>query len=165
MQFQWLLLCSIGAVLEGQGKYPEALEYYNKSLKIKVKVHGQDHSDVAATLVNIANVYESQGIYDKALETCKESLKIDIKVHGPEHLDTARTYNKYALSLPLFTEIRFCVWCSLGLVFNSMGKPEKALENYNKSLAIKKKVLGCEHPLVATTQNKCAQLFWFLLLL
>ena len=52
-----------------------------------------------------------------------------------------------------FTEIQFCVLCSIGNVFDSMGKPEKALENFDKSLAIKTKVLGCEHPNTATTQN------------
>ena len=36
-------------VLDDQGKYPEALEYYNKSLEIKIKVHGLDHLDTATT--------------------------------------------------------------------------------------------------------------------
>ena len=43
------MLCSIGSVLDDQGKYPEALEYYNKSLEIMIKVHGQDHPLVADT--------------------------------------------------------------------------------------------------------------------
>ena len=55
-----------------------------------------------------------------------------------------------------FTEIQFGVLCSIGNVFDLMGKPEKALENYNKSLAIKKKVLGCEHLDTASTKNKYA---------
>ena len=86
----------------------------------------------------------------------QKTLCIDEKAHGPNHLDTAKTYNKYAL--PLFldehTEIQFCVLCSIGMVFGSMGKPEKALENYNKSLAVKEKVLGCKHPDVAGTKEK-----------
>ena len=42
--------------------------------------------------------------------------------------------------------------CSIGTVLDKMGKPEEALENYNKSLEIR--VLGLEHPDVATTYMK-----------
>ena len=38
---------NIGVVYEKQTKYPEALEFYNKSLDIRVKVFGPDHPKVA----------------------------------------------------------------------------------------------------------------------
>ena len=41
-----------------------------------------------------------------------------------------------------------------------MCKHKEALENYNKSLEIKIRVLGHEHPLVADTKHKCANLFF-----
>ena len=50
------------------------------------------------------------------------------------------------------------------MVFDKMGKPEETLKNYNKSLEIKIRVVGHNHPLVAGTRNKCAQLFCFFLL-
>ena len=37
------------------------------------------------------------------------------------------------------------------MVFDEMGKPEEALENYNKSLEIKIQVVGHNHPLAADT--------------
>ena len=44
--------------------------------------------------------------------------------------------------------------CSIAIVYEMQGKLPEALELYNKSLAIKEKVLGCEHPDVATTYMK-----------
>ena len=44
------------------------------------------------------------------------------------------------------------------MVLNVMGKPDEALENYNKSLEIKIRVVGPEHLRVANTKHKCALL-------
>ena len=51
--------------------------------------------------------------------------------------------------------------CSIGIVLRKMGETEKALTCYNKSLEIKIKVHGQDHPLVATTRNKCAHFLCF----
>ena len=99
------LPCSTGSVLDDQGKYPEALEYYNKPLEIKAKVHGQDRPLVASTYNNIGEVYRHQAKYLEALEMYDKSLKIEIKVHspdhqlGPEHPGTAATQKNIGIVL------------------------------------------------------------------
>ena len=40
-----------------QGDYKQALEYYNKSLQVKIKVLGKNHPDTADTWNNMAMVY------------------------------------------------------------------------------------------------------------
>ena len=46
-----------------------------------------------------------------------------------------------------------CMWvCSIGVVHCNMGENEKALEYFNKSVNIKIKVYGQDHPLVADTK-------------
>ena len=67
------------------GENEKALEYYNKSLKIKIKVHGQDHPDIAGTYHNIGEVYWQQAKYPEALNMFWKSLDINIKVHGCNH--------------------------------------------------------------------------------
>ena len=41
--------------MQSQNKYDEALEYYNKSLDIRINKLGKDHTDVATSYNNIAN--------------------------------------------------------------------------------------------------------------
>ena len=43
-----------------QGKLEQALELYEKALKIDMKVSGKDHPDVACSMNNIALVYKKQ---------------------------------------------------------------------------------------------------------
>ena len=45
---------NIAIVYKKQGKYEEALDYYNKALTIKLNKLGEDHPDVASTYNNIA---------------------------------------------------------------------------------------------------------------
>ena len=53
-----------------QGKYEEALDYYNKALTIKINKLGEDHPDVAG------NVYQNQGKYEEALDYYNKALTI-----------------------------------------------------------------------------------------
>ena len=41
----------IGSVYESQGKYDEALDYYNKALTIRKNKLGEDHPDVARHII------------------------------------------------------------------------------------------------------------------
>ena len=90
------MLCSIGAVLVDQGKYPEALEYYNKSLEIKIKVHGLDHPVAAGTLYNIALVHRRQGRHDLEAECFEKCAVIYGKVHGDAHSETVDAWKQVA---------------------------------------------------------------------
>merc|ERR1711965_254410 len=87
----------MGEVYRSQGKYDEALEYYNKDLEINLKKLGNDHPDVARTYNNMALVYDSQGKYDEALEHYNKSLEIRLKKLGNDHPDVADT--KYNIAL------------------------------------------------------------------
>ena len=72
-------------VYDSQGKYEEALEYYQKDLDITVRLVGGDHPDVANSYLVIGNVYNSQGQYERALENHQKALEIFIKVSGQDH--------------------------------------------------------------------------------
>ena len=47
----------------------------------------------------------------------------------------------------------------MALVYDKMGEYGRALDFYNKALAIKEKVLGTEHPSTATTYHNLAILY------
>ena len=48
---------------------------------------------------------------------------------------------------------------NIGLVHDNKGEYDKALEHYQKSLAIKLKQMGPEHPLVAASYNNMAYVY------
>jgi hypothetical protein len=45
---------NIGNIFKRKGRYEKASEYYNKSLKIKLKLFGEKNEGVAASLSNLA---------------------------------------------------------------------------------------------------------------
>ena len=76
---------NIGLVYDRQGKYEEALEYYQKSLDIKIRVVGGDHPDVATSYQNLAVVYQRQGNHVQTQEMVTKAYHIFLKVLGPDH--------------------------------------------------------------------------------
>ncbi|KAJ3423841.1 tetratricopeptide repeat protein [Anaeramoeba flamelloides] len=126
---------NIGLVHYSKGNYEQALEFHQKSLKIKIQTLGKEHPDVATNYNNIGLVHDSKGNYEQALEFYQKSLKIRIQTLGKEHPDVARNYN------------------NIGSVHDSKGNYEQALEFYQKSLEIRIQTLGKEHPDVAKSYN------------
>ena len=70
---------NIGNVSNRQGKYEEALEYYQKFLDIKIRVFGSDHPDVAASIKNIGIVYHNKGDRAAATEMYTKAYHIFLK--------------------------------------------------------------------------------------
>ena len=163
-----------GDGFEYSGRYPKALECYQKALTIREHLLGLEHLDTAATYSGIAKVYRDQGYYPKALEWYEKALAIREQVLGPEHLDTATMYNDmakvfiyhgkntealklYEKALTIFENAKNLQ--GIATVYNGMGEvylhqcyfSTKALEYFYKSLSIRMKILGPEHPDTATT--------------
>ena len=78
----------IGNVYNSQGQYERALEYYQKSLEIRIRVFGSDHPDVAVSYENLAAVYQTQGNHVQTKEMVTMAYHIFLKVLGPDHPQT-----------------------------------------------------------------------------
>ena len=78
----------MAVVYKSQGHYERALEYYHKSLDIKIKVVGHDHRSVASSYQNIGIVYHRQGNKVEATEMYTKAYRIFLKVLGPDHSST-----------------------------------------------------------------------------
>lgn len=121
----------IGIAYYSKGDYDKALEYYEKALKIDLKIYGtEEHLDIATYYGNIGGVYYSKGDYKKALKYYKKALKI----YGTEeHPGIATNYS------------------NIGVVYYSKGDYDRALEYYEKAVDIDLKVYETEeHPNIAT---------------
>ena len=75
-------------VYYSQGHYERALEYYQKSLDIKIKVVGHDHVSVATSKYNIADLKEAQGELEEARSLFLECEQIYANVLGVDHEET-----------------------------------------------------------------------------
>ncbi|CAF1997137.1 unnamed protein product [Rotaria magnacalcarata] len=123
----------LGWLKVDQGKYPEAIKFYEKALEIDRKTLPEDDASLASTYNNIALAYDNMGEYLKALEFYEKANKIYELSLPPNHPDLATSYN------------------NIGLVYDNMGEYSKALEYYEKDLEITKKALPPTHPDLANT--------------
>ncbi|CAF2110909.1 unnamed protein product, partial [Rotaria magnacalcarata] len=98
----------LGTLQHQQGKYPEAANFYEKSLEIYRKTLPEDDASLAPTYSNIGAVYYNMGKYAKALEFYEKSLKIREISLPSNHPDLAISYN------------------NIGLVYNMIGEYSKA---------------------------------------
>ena len=64
-----------------QGKLDEAKPYMEKALAIDIKVHGEEHPDVAVSYNNIATLYQAQvRVVERVLlRICRVGLKVGMK--------------------------------------------------------------------------------------
>ena len=72
-------------VYDSQGKYDEALEYYNKALTIYLNKLGEDHPDVAMTYMNLGKLCEKLEQYQTALEYYEKAKPIYSKSHNGQY--------------------------------------------------------------------------------
>ncbi|CAF5175922.1 unnamed protein product, partial [Rotaria magnacalcarata] len=125
----------LGWLKVDQGKYPEAVKFYEKSLEIKRKTLPEDDASLADTYGNIGVVYNNMGEYSKALEYYEKDITIK-KISLPaNHPSLAASYN------------------NIGEVYGNMGEYSKALEFYEKSLRIREISLPPTHPSLATSYS------------
>lgn len=103
------------------GAYREARLYLERTLEITERMLGEEHSETATSLNNLAILLKNQGDYERALE-------IQEKVLGEEHPDTATSLN------------------NLANLLSDQGDYEGAKSLYERALEIREKILGEEHP-------------------
>ena len=78
---------NVGVVYSEKDDNEKALEYYNKSLAIRLNTSGENHPHVAAAYNNISHVYKAKGDdeIEKALEYHTKSLAIKLNTLGENH--------------------------------------------------------------------------------
>ena len=138
---RWDLEDSVGAILDVNEHYINALDWLQRALDGKEKALGTDHLSTVHTVQHIAIVFTRQGKYDKALEWYQRALDGREKVLGNDHPSTLHTVNNMAF------------------VFNIQGKYDKALEWYQRALDGCEKALGNDHPSTLSIVNNMAIVF------
>ncbi len=123
----------IGHVHRKLCNYDKALEFFKKAFAIRKKVLTLEHPDtensynaiidIAHHAFKNASLYHSSHDYAKALEELNKALEILMMFEEKELSDIASIYH------------------SIGIVCEKFGDIDKAIENFDKSYDIRKKVL------------------------
>ena len=111
-----LINACVGFVFSKLGEYDVALEYHMKDLAISLATLGENHSETAASYLNIGQAWSYKGDYTKALEYLIKSLAIKLATLGENHSSTATSY------------------ANIGAAWSNKGDYTKALEFHMKYL-------------------------------
>jgi tetratricopeptide (TPR) repeat protein len=106
----------IGCFYEGQGNYGFAEPWRRDCLEVAQQKLGEEHSDVATSLNNLAGLYSSQGKYEEAEPLYRSALEKRKRLLGEEHPLVAMSLN------------------NLAALYKSQGKYEEAEPLYRSAL-------------------------------
>ncbi|CAF0822567.1 unnamed protein product [Adineta ricciae] len=125
----------LGAIKYEQADFHKAIELYEKSVAIVLKLHSSDHIDLALYYNDIGMVYDALADYSQALSYHEKALSIRQRSLSADHPDLAMSYN------------------NIGMVYDNMCEYGKALESYEKALAICHQAYPSNHPHLAMCYN------------
>ena len=104
----------LGIAKENQGRYKEAITFYEIAVELYKKNLPSNNINLAASYNNISMLYYNMGEYSKALLYSEKSLEIKRQSLPPDHIDLAVSYN------------------NIGNVYSNMSECSKALSYYEK---------------------------------
>jgi tetratricopeptide (TPR) repeat protein len=111
-------LNNAGYMYKSKSEIPKALEYYNKSLNIRLKIN--DKKGQAESYNNIGVIFDYQGDVNKTLEYYNKSLKLKEEIGDEKEIATTRN--------------------NIGLLYGIQGDITKAIEYFNKNLKMQAKI-------------------------
>jgi len=112
------MLNNIGAALDANGDREGAAAEMSSALRIKERILGKDHPDVAFTLANLADTLNGIGRSKEALELSNRGVEIVTRTFGSSH---ARLLEQLA---------------NRAEILNSLGRHEEAHRDAERAVAI-----------------------------
>lgn len=167
----------IGRTYQSLGLYDEAESHKRAALDLYRTVHGNDHTEVARTLNDLAVTLMYKGDPTGAGPLLREALAIQLKLTDTEHslrlnissnlASILLMQGAYAEAEELLREVLTAqkedlghehqdVAITLNLlaeVLRKNGELAKAADMFRQALTMQRKVLGDDHPAVARTLN------------
>jgi tetratricopeptide (TPR) repeat protein len=171
---------TIGNVYRDLGEYQKAAAMHREALAAWRGLLGNEHTNVADSLNNLASALVGQDKLAEAEILCHQALALNRKLLGEEHREVARSLNNLAVVLwsqgksaeaePLFRQALAMrrklfanqhedVAASLLNLANAVcdqARPAEAEALYREALAMQKKLLGNDHPDVANSLHNLA---------
>jgi len=153
-------LLNLAQLCDKQRRYAEAESLYTRALAIDEKALGPDHPDVAVILTNLGKLYGGQHRYAEAEPLIKRALAIREKLLGPNHPEVAALARDLSSVQRSQAEAEAAALDKqIGALFQA-GKYAEAIPLAQQVLAIREKAFGPEHPDVASSLTKLADLYY-----
>jgi tetratricopeptide (TPR) repeat protein len=108
----------LGTVATDFSKYDAAVAHFEAALKIRQRLHGDDHAEVAGVCMNLSVVFRLLRRLDEALAMCSSALEIYSKAPGDNQKNLASCHN------------------NMGSILDRQGKFDEAMEHYSMGLEI-----------------------------
>jgi CHAT domain-containing protein/Tfp pilus assembly protein PilF len=116
-------ISNIGSNLHHQGKFEQAIHYYEMALAIRRRIiKDETHDSFAQSYWILGLAHGDLGLYEKELEFLNKALNIWHKLYGEQNEPVARVYSDIALC------------------YGKLGYPDKKLVYLEKSIAIRKSI-------------------------
>lgn len=171
---------TLGRVYDNLGLFDQAQPLLENALAARRRLVGEDHVDVATSLVSNATFWFHKGEFKKAKPMLERALAIRQQALGPEDPAVATCLHNLGnmnLVMADYDEAERLLLQSLAIrekklppdapdtatTVNSLGAVAyrksdmaKARELWERTLAMRERVLGLEHPDVAQTLNNLA---------
>jgi tetratricopeptide (TPR) repeat protein len=132
---------TFGIFYADQGRLEAAERMYNRTLDIREKTMGSEHTSTLAIINDLGILYRLRGRLDDAERMYNRALDVREKTMGPEHPSTLAIIN------------------NLGILYRRRGRLEDAERMYNCALAGYEKAFGLEHTSTLGTVNSLGILY------
>ena len=158
--------------------------YFQQSLDMRKQLYGPQHSEVAASLSNVASIHCVMGDLETAKEFFQNSHALRKRIYGEEHPCVADSLNNlgilhskmgltveaiqylekaFEMRKKLFFYDHAVIadsYNNLALAYQYNGQLEKAKEYFEEALRIRERVSGKEHSLIAAVLFNFSDLYW-----
>lgn len=139
-EVQTAMLNVMGRAYRNLGQYQKARPLLEQALVQRRQLHGDNHTNVAQSMNNLAMVLRRLGEYEEAEALYRESLQTYKNLYGEESAHAAISMNNLALAL------------------RYKGDYQEAEELYRESMALRRVLYGEDSPVVSMSMNNLGSL-------
>ena len=131
----------MGSLLQSQGRFDEAQQFYREALEGQRRVLGDDHPNTLASISNLGTLLVAQGQLDEAEQLFGEALQTRRRTLGDDHPRTLRSIGM------------------VGTLLRRQGRVDEAIPYYYEALEGRRRTLGDDHPSTLNSfTNMCSLL-------
>lgn len=173
----------LGRVYEELAQLDKAMDHYWGALRLKKKIYGDVHIEIASSYGIIGSLHHSLGQFEKAKGFHKRALKIYKLLQGDNSPQVGRCYDKLGIiyyELDQYEDAKQCflnalgilrplygdnqpkiarVYNSLGILCETKGEFPDAEDYHLKALAIERKFYGTKHPITAASYHNLGSIY------